>query len=105
MICIQLKIKCKIILLKTLENRLNKSYFMTYHYFTKRVEVEPLATITEKNVKNFVWNSVICRFGIPKVLISDNGKQFDNQPFQELCSQLSVKNHFHHHGTHKLMVR
>ena len=31
MICIQLKIKCKIILLKTLENELNKSYFMTYH--------------------------------------------------------------------------
>jgi hypothetical protein len=30
MICIQLKIKCKIILLKTLENELNKSYFMTY---------------------------------------------------------------------------
>ena len=27
----QVKIKCKIILLKTLENRLNKSYFMTYH--------------------------------------------------------------------------
>ena len=30
MICIQLKIKYKIILLKTLENWLNKSYFMTY---------------------------------------------------------------------------
>ena len=30
MICIQLKIKCKIILLKTLENGLNKSYLMTY---------------------------------------------------------------------------
>ena len=30
MICIQLKIKCKTILLKTLENGLNKSYFMTY---------------------------------------------------------------------------
>ena len=29
-ICIQLKIKCKIILLKTLENGLNKSYFMAY---------------------------------------------------------------------------
>ena len=27
----KLKIKCKIILLKTLENGLNKSYFMTYH--------------------------------------------------------------------------
>ena len=30
MICIQLKIKCKIILLKILENGLNKSYFITY---------------------------------------------------------------------------
>jgi hypothetical protein len=30
MICIQLKIKCKIILLKTLENGRNKLYFMTY---------------------------------------------------------------------------
>ena len=30
MIFIQLKIKCKIILLKTLENGLNKSYFLTY---------------------------------------------------------------------------
>ena len=30
-ICMQLKIKCKIILLKTLENGLNKSYFMIYH--------------------------------------------------------------------------
>ena len=29
-ICKQLKIKYKIILLKTLENGLNKSYFMTY---------------------------------------------------------------------------
>ena len=33
MICIQLKIKCKIIILKTLENGLNKSYFMTYQSF------------------------------------------------------------------------
>ncbi len=63
-------------------------------YFTKWVEVEPLATITEKNVGNFVWKAVICRFGIPMVLISNNGKQFDNQPFREICSQLNIRNHF-----------
>jgi hypothetical protein len=43
-------------------------------YFTKWVEVEPSATISKKNVKGFVWKAVICRFGIPRVLISDNGK-------------------------------
>uniref|UniRef100_A0A2N9EH15 Uncharacterized protein n=1 Tax=Fagus sylvatica TaxID=28930 RepID=A0A2N9EH15_FAGSY len=63
-------------------------------YFTKWVEAEPLATISEKNIKSFVWKAVICRFGIPRVLISDNGKQFDNGPFREMCSQLNIKNHY-----------
>uniref|UniRef100_A0A2N9GS26 Uncharacterized protein n=1 Tax=Fagus sylvatica TaxID=28930 RepID=A0A2N9GS26_FAGSY len=30
-------------------------------YFTKWVEAEPLATITERNIQNFVWKTVICR--------------------------------------------
>ena len=32
-------------------------------YFTKWVEAEPLATITEKNIRAFVWKSIVCRFG------------------------------------------
>ena len=28
------------------------------------------------------------------VLIFDNGKQFDNRPFRELCGQLNIKNHY-----------
>uniref|UniRef100_A0A2N9F3F9 Uncharacterized protein n=1 Tax=Fagus sylvatica TaxID=28930 RepID=A0A2N9F3F9_FAGSY len=51
-------------------------------YFTKWVEAEPLATIIEKNIQSFVWKAVICRFGIPRVLVSDNGKQFDNPRFR-----------------------
>ena len=47
-------------------------------YFIKWVEAEALATITEKNVRSFVWRSIICRLGIPKVLVSDNRKQFNN---------------------------
>ena len=47
-------------------------------YFTKWVKAEPLTTITEKNIQSFIWKTVICRFGIPQVLVSDNGKQFDN---------------------------
>ena len=42
-------------------------------YFTKWVEVEPLAKIVQKNVKNFVWKNIVCKFGVPRVLISDNG--------------------------------
>ncbi|XP_050264018.1 uncharacterized protein LOC126708230 [Quercus robur] len=30
-------------------------------YFTKWVEAEPLAHITQQNVKNFVWKNIVCR--------------------------------------------
>ena len=31
---------------------------------------------------------------MPKVLVSDNGKQFDNDAFRDFCSQLGIKNHY-----------
>uniref|UniRef100_A0A2N9FSH1 Uncharacterized protein n=1 Tax=Fagus sylvatica TaxID=28930 RepID=A0A2N9FSH1_FAGSY len=63
-------------------------------YFTKWVEAEPLATITERNIQNFVWKAVICRFGIPRVLVSDNGKQFDNPRFRQFSQELGIHNHY-----------
>ena len=54
--------------------------------FTKWAEAEPLATITEQKIRNFVWRAIICRFGIPRALVSDNGKQFDNAKFRDFCA-------------------
>ena len=42
-------------------------------YFTKWVEAEPLTKITQQNVKNFVWKNIVCRFGVPRIVISENG--------------------------------
>ena len=42
-------------------------------YFTKWVEAEPLITIEDKDVNNFVCKNIITRFGIPYDIISDNG--------------------------------
>ena len=55
-------------------------------YFTKWVEAETLATITKKNMRSFVWRNIVCRYGIHKVLVSDNKKQFDNDSFRDFCS-------------------
>ena len=63
-------------------------------YFTKWVEAEALATITKKNVQSFVWKNIICKYSIPRVLASINGKQFDNNVFRDFCSQLWIKNHY-----------
>ena len=58
------------------------------------MEAEPLATITEKSIRTFVWKNIICRYGIPRVLVSDNGKQFDNSAFRDFCSELGIMNHY-----------
>ena len=63
-------------------------------YFTKWAEAEPLATITEQKIRNFLWRAIICRFGIPRALVSDNGKQFDNAKFRDFCAELGIKNYY-----------
>ena len=63
-------------------------------YFTKWVEAEALANITEKNIRSFVWRNIICRFGIPRILVFDNGKQFNNSAFNNFCLELGIKNHY-----------
>ena len=50
-----------------------KFVIVAVDYFTKWVEAEPLTTITTKRVINFVVRNIICRFGIPKIVITDNG--------------------------------
>ena len=63
-------------------------------YFTKWVEAEALAMITEAKVQNFVWKNIVCRFGIPRTIISNNGRQFDNHEFRLFCSNPSIKNKY-----------
>ena len=45
-------------------------------------------------MRSFVLKNFICKYGIPRVLVSDNGKQFDNDAFRDFCSQLGIKNHY-----------
>ena len=44
------------------------------NYFTKWVEAKALAIITEQNIRSFFWKNIICKYGIPKVLVLDNRK-------------------------------
>ena len=48
----------------------------------------------EKNIWSFVWKNIICKYGIPRVLVFDNGKQFDNNAFRDFHSELGIKNHY-----------
>ncbi|KAL5563407.1 hypothetical protein UlMin_033154 [Ulmus minor] len=63
-------------------------------YYTKWVEAEALAKITEHNVTAFIWKNIVCRFGVPRELVSDHGTQFENEKLQSICDRLGIKKVF-----------
>ena len=71
-----------------------KFLIVAIDYFTKWVEAKPMTTITKAKVTSFMWKNIIYRFGVPRVIISDNGKKFDNPKFRKICQDLGVKNHY-----------
>ncbi|GJY30341.1 reverse transcriptase domain-containing protein [Tanacetum coccineum] len=59
-----------------------KFVIMAIDYFTKWVEAKPLVRITGKEVIRFVMDNIICRFGLPRIIVTDNGAQLVNDPFK-----------------------
>ena len=77
-----------------IETRLMKFLVVGIDYFTKWVEAKPLASITQQNVKNFIWKNIVCRFGVPRVLVSNNERKFDNALFKDFCEHFGTQNHY-----------
>lgn len=54
-------------------SRGRKFLFVVVNYFTKWAEAGPTNTISEQNVIQFVFRNIVCRFGVPLQIITDNG--------------------------------
>ena len=60
-------------------------------YFTKWVELFPLADTKAKTIAKIFVDEVLCRFGFPVRVISDNGAQFVSNIFTHVCQALDIK--------------
>ena len=60
-------------------------------YFTKWVEAEAYHQVRDREVKNFIWKNVICHFGVPKEIITDNRSQFISFDFQDFCKDWGIQ--------------
>ncbi|GJS52496.1 reverse transcriptase domain-containing protein [Tanacetum coccineum] len=65
-----------------------KYLIVAIDYFTKWIEAKPLATITGKQVVNFTYDNIVCRFRIPATIITD---QFVNDPFKKWAEKLKIQ--------------
>ena len=67
---------------------------MAINYFTKWVEAEAFRSITPLKIKEFIDKNIICRYGVPHTIISDNSIQLDCDEFKEFCDYLQIKKVF-----------
>ncbi|GKV29470.1 hypothetical protein SLEP1_g38397 [Rubroshorea leprosula] len=63
-------------------------------YFTNWVEARPLSSLISRKVKDFVFSSIICRYGISNQIVADNGTQFNCSSLRDFCSNYGVKLQF-----------
>ncbi|GKB05647.1 reverse transcriptase domain-containing protein [Tanacetum coccineum] len=71
-----------------------KFLIVAMDYFTKWIEAKVVATISGGQVKKFVWDNIVCRFGLPGEIVSDNGKQFSDNLFKDWCDKLNITQRF-----------
>ena len=71
-----------------------KFLIVAVDYFTKWVEAEAVARISAEKVRRFYWKNIICRFGLPGVIVSDNGTQFASASVVNFCRDYGIQNRF-----------
>ena len=59
-------------------------------YFSKWVEAVPLVNIADSNVKIFLWENIVTRFEILKMLVAENGAQFKSKKISKFCEKLGI---------------
>ncbi|XP_070040019.1 uncharacterized protein [Nicotiana tomentosiformis] len=60
-------------------------------YFTKWVEAITLKVVTKKAVVDSVYSIIICQFGIPKTIITNNVANLNSHMMKEICEQFKIE--------------
>ncbi|XP_028242244.1 uncharacterized protein LOC114420585 [Glycine soja] len=62
-------------------------------YFTKWVEAASYTNVTRNVVVRFIKKEIICRYGLPRKIITDNGTNLNNKMMGEMCEEFKIQHH------------
>ena len=61
-------------------------------YFSKWIEADAFSSIKDRDVTRFISKNIVCRFDIPRSIVSDKGPQFDSRVYRDFCQELKIRN-------------
>ncbi|XP_070014107.1 uncharacterized protein [Nicotiana sylvestris] len=76
--------------IEPVENNGHRSILVAIDYFTKWIEAKTFKFVTKKVLVDFVHANIICRFGVPKVIITDNSANLNSHLMKEVCQQSKI---------------
>jgi len=69
----------------------NRYIIVAVDYFSRWPEARAVKNANAVNVADFIYEEIICRFGIPKVIQSDQGTHFVNSMIKELTEKFRIR--------------
>lgn len=69
----------------------NRYIMVVGDYFTRWMEAYAIPDQKATTVATEFVNQFVCRFGVPSVLHSDQGRNFESAVFREMCSVLGIE--------------
>ena len=62
-------------------------------YFTKWVQAASYVSVTRNVVIRFIKKEIICRYGLPRKIITDNATNLNNKMMKEMCEDFKIQHH------------
>ena len=72
-------------------DRGNKYILVVSDYYTKWTESFPMPNMEARTVAKIIVEEVVARFGVPAVIHSDQGSQYESRLFQGMCQLLGIQ--------------
>ena len=69
----------------------HKYIIVAVDYFTKWAKAIPTFKADRETIAFFVFNHIIARFGIPKLIVTNHGSHFQNNMMTELSTMLGFR--------------
>jgi hypothetical protein len=86
----------------------NKYIITAMDYLTKWPEARPVKEATADQAVSFIYEDIICRYGCPAKILSDQGTHFKNQMIEKLVQKFKIEHYFstpYHPQTNGLVER
>jgi hypothetical protein len=72
----------------------NRYAIVAVEFLTRWPEVMPSKSATGSEAAHFVYNHLVCRYGLPESIQSDNGPQYANEIIESLVDILKIRHKF-----------